>query len=152
MAITQITFHGEIAAAGTFVREHGNVHGALFSDEVRNCLENVFLLSRENKWLCIERLDKWFQDTFSKRVPRLDEPLRQRVHGGVDGSADHVDARRHDAARLGVAEADDSPDPLSFFRLQDAFARADVDESLDLLIGSLAFLILLVYRLNEWRR
>ena len=60
------------------------------------------------------------------------------------GGADHVDARRHHAARLGLAEADDPPQPLPLLGLEDPLAGADVDEGLDLLVGGGVVLPLLV--------
>jgi len=57
----------------TFIREQGNLQGALFNEKARAGRENVFLLSREDRCICIERLDKYFRQTFTKRIPRLDQ-------------------------------------------------------------------------------
>ena len=78
------------------------------------------------------------------RVLRLGEDLGQPVERVAHPAADHVDPRSHDAARLRVAEVDDSPDEVAVLRFEDPLLRADLDERLDLLLGSLVVLVALV--------
>ncbi len=71
------------------------------------------------------------------RVLRLGEDLGQPVERVRHPAADHVDPRRHHAARLGVAEIDDSPDQVAILRFEDPLLRPDLDERLDLLLRRL---------------
>ncbi len=68
----------------TFLREQGNLDGALFNAEVREGRENVFILSRMNDHLCIERLDAYFRAGFKRKLPRQKEFTEKELRNWND--------------------------------------------------------------------
>ncbi len=57
----------------TFLREQANLNGALFNDEIKGGRDNVFILSRMNGYLCIDRLDRYFKACFKRKIPLANE-------------------------------------------------------------------------------